>query len=108
MLEGLGRMRVSRSFADERGDDALHAHEARALDEDRRVRRRAAERADEVLDGRESPPAGKLGDRARALGARRPERLDAALARIRTGLAMERRPLRADLAHVAEKQPARR
>ena len=43
-------MSVSRRLAGERGDDPLHAHEARALDEHRPRRRRVAERGDQRLD----------------------------------------------------------
>ena len=87
-------MRISGRFVDERGDDPLHAHEARALDQHRGVRRRGASAAIRSSTLAKRARAGELGHRARAFRAGRPERLDAALPGVGAGLAMERRPLR--------------
>ncbi len=94
----------------ERVDDALHPHEARALDEQRRIgRRRARDVARQRLD-RVEMRAG-LAEGRRGLGgerARGQHPLDACRARVRADLAVVFRPAFADLAHVAQHQPARR
>src|SRR5215203_2910915 len=99
-------MSVSGGFAQERGDDAFHAHESGTLDEDRSRLGGIAERLEHRLDVGERTRARERRRRALALRARGPERLDAALVRIGADLAVERRPLVADLAHVPEDEPA--
>src|SRR3954447_2250919 len=65
--ERLSSMGVSRGLADERRDDALHAHEPRSLDQHRRVRRRRIQRRDQRLDRRKAARSRKRGHAVRAL-----------------------------------------
>ncbi len=85
----------------------LHLHEARALDDDGQRRRRHRQRRDQRLHVVEMACAVECRARVGAERAGRPQLVDAALLRIGPDLAVERRAVRADLAHVAEHQPAR-
>src|SRR5450631_3873301 len=71
----LSSMRASNRLAGERGDDALHGHEARALDQHRGRRGRVGERGEQRLDARERARAGERRRGVRALRAHSPERL---------------------------------
>src|SRR5438034_5782548 len=87
----------------QRGHHLFHLHEARALDEHRGACRRLRQRIDQLADTREMPRGTERGTRMQAQLAGRPQRIDAALARVGADLAVKRRAFVADFAHVAEK-----
>ena len=99
-------------FGRERPDHPFHAHEARSLDEDTAEAacvRRLQQRLCQGFDRFEMPGAvAEGGNRVACHLADGKQAIDAALARIAADLAVECRPLRADLAHVAQHQHQRR
>lgn len=103
-------MRLRQACADQVLHDTLHAHEARALDQERRLRcgqlgggGRQRIDAVEMPGARAEGMAGRLGQLAQ-----RQQMLDAAAAGIGADFLVELAAFAADLAHVAQHQHARR
>src|SRR5687768_4965879 len=92
----------------ERVGDALHAHEARALHQQRGaglgLAPRGLEDPGDVVEVARALAERRHG--GRAVGPKREERVDAVLARIGTDLGVQHRGFRAELAHVAHHEHA--